>query len=400
MSRKFWKIGLVLAVAAPSVLARMTGTELPPLAAMLTFGAGVVAASFLLAWAAEVAQLDVSASFATALLALVAVLPEYAVDLYFSFTAGHRPEYAPYAAANMTGSNRLLVGVGWPLVALLFAITARRRKLSTATITLRPQRRLELAFLALASFYAFIIPFKGTLHVVDSGILLCLFGAYLWRTGQQEREEPELHGMPAELARLPQAIRRGLVVGFFVFAALVIGLAAKPFADALVSGGRQLGIDEFLLVQWLAPLSSEAPELLVAGILALHGHHDAALGTLLSSKVNQWTLLVGSLPIAHAIGGGGLALHLDARQNEEFLLTAGQAFFAVALLLRLRLRPRDAALLFAAFALQLFVPQPAIRSVFAAVYIVLGLGLFIQQRREIAPLARALVREPVVEAAS
>lgn len=399
MFRKFWKIGLLLAVAAPSVVARLTGTTLPPLAAMLTFGAGVVAASFLLAWAAEVAQLDVSASLATAALALVAVLPEYAVDLYFAFTAGHRPEYGAYAAANMTGSNRLLVGIGWPLVALLFAIAARRRKLPTATIALRPQRRLELAFLAAASFYAFLIPLKGTLSLLDSAILLALFGAYLWRTGQQERQEPELHGMPANLAELPRGARRAVVVGFFVFAALVIGLAAKPFADALVSGGRHLGVDEFLLVQWLAPLSSEAPELLVAGILALHGHEDAALGTLLSSKVNQWTLLVGSLPLAHAVGGGGLVLHLDARQNEEFLLTAGQAFFAVALLLRLRLSPRNAVLLFAAFAAQLFVPQPSMRLVFAGIYIALGLGLFLWQRSEFAPLARALVREPAGEPA-
>jgi hypothetical protein len=39
--------------------------------------------------------------------------------------------------------------------------------------------------------------------------------------------------------------------------------------------------------------------------LALRGHQDSALGTPLSAKVNQWTLLVGSLPIAYAIGGGG-----------------------------------------------------------------------------------------------
>ena len=74
-------------------------------------------------------------------------------------------------------------------------------------------------------------------------------------------------------------------------------IAAEPFAGALVAGGKELGIDEFLLVQWLAPLASEAPELLVAAVLALRGHDDSALGMLLSAKVNQWTLLVGSLPI-------------------------------------------------------------------------------------------------------
>jgi cation:H+ antiporter len=39
----------------------------------------------------------------------------------------------------------------------------------------------------------------------------------------------------------------------------------------------------------------------------------AAIATLISSKVNQWTLLMGSLPIAYMAGGGGSALVLDGR---------------------------------------------------------------------------------------
>ncbi len=65
-------------------------------------------------------------ALALALLALIAVLPEYAVDLYYAYAAGTRPEYAGYAAANMTGANRLLVGVGWALVVLAFALGVRR----------------------------------------------------------------------------------------------------------------------------------------------------------------------------------------------------------------------------------------------------------------------------------
>ena len=45
--------------------------------------------------------------------------------------------------------------------------------------------------------------------------------------------------------------------------------AAEPFAEGLVQTGETLGIDEFLLVQWLAPLASEAPEFLVAALLTL-----------------------------------------------------------------------------------------------------------------------------------
>ena len=47
---------------------------------------------------------------AIALLAVIAVLPEYAVDLYFSYTAGHDPDYVQYAAANMTGFEPAAAG--------------------------------------------------------------------------------------------------------------------------------------------------------------------------------------------------------------------------------------------------------------------------------------------------
>ncbi|AKU94915.1 hypothetical protein AKJ09_01579 [Labilithrix luteola] len=373
---------------------RLAGVALSPAHAIVVFGAAVVAASFLLAWAAEVAQLDISASFATALLALIAVLPEYAVDLYFAYTAGHRPAYAAYAAANMTGSNRLLIGIGWPLVAILFAVGLRKRREPRRPVVLRPRRRLELGFLAVAGLYALLIPVKRSLSIVDAVVLLALFGGYLWRTSRQEQEEPELHGTPAEIGQLAAPIRRTVVVAFFVGAAALIALAAKPFADGLVHGGRQLGVDEFLLVQWLAPLSSEAPELIVAGILALRGNDESALGTLLSSKVNQWTLLVGSLPIAHAFGGGGLSLPLDARQNEEFLLTAAQALFALALLLGLRLRALEAVLLFVTFAAQFFFPQEGVRLVFAGVYGLLALVLLALRWKSIGPTFRALLRNP------
>ena len=87
----------------------------------------VVAASFVLAWAAEAAQVDISSGLAVALLAVIAVLPEYAVDLYFAYRAGERPEYVQYAAANMTGSNRLLLGLGWSVVVLISLFLASRQ---------------------------------------------------------------------------------------------------------------------------------------------------------------------------------------------------------------------------------------------------------------------------------
>ena len=114
-------------------------------------------------------------------------------------------------------------------------------------------------------------------------------------------------------------------------------------------------------MQWVAPLASEAPEFIVAILFALHGKGADAIGTLISSKVNQWTLLVGSLPVAYLAGGGQTALPLDARQVEEFLLTATQAVFGVAVLLTLRFPRWLAVTLLGLFALQYAVPWQAAR---------------------------------------
>ena len=86
----------------PALVLRFGGLHPTPVLSLVIYGAAVVAASFLLAWAAEAAQIDVSGGLAIAVLALIAVLPEYAVDLYYAYTAGSNPEYAQYAAANMT----------------------------------------------------------------------------------------------------------------------------------------------------------------------------------------------------------------------------------------------------------------------------------------------------------
>jgi cation:H+ antiporter len=391
------RLGLTAMFALPAILARLTGTELPPGITVLVYGAGVVASAVLLSWAAEAAQVDISGSLAIAILALIAVLPEYAVDLYFSFTAGSNPAYAQFAAANMTGSNRLLIGIGWPLVAFVgfWAMRRARRRDAGAgesspaiadgrrlVIVLPPRNRVELAFLAVASAYAFLIPMTRSIAWYDAVVLLALFGAYLWRVTREGRGEPELIGVAADIALLPQRQRRLLVTGLFVAAAAIVVMAAKPFADGLVQTGETLGIDQFLLVQWLAPLSSEAPELIVATIFAWRLHAADGLGMLLSAKVNQWTLLVGSLWVAYTLGGGGGApLPLDDRQTEEFLLTSAQALLAFAVLADLRFGLWEAAAIFGLFVLQFPFPTTDVRLVFSAVYIVVAIALLVRKRR-------------------
>jgi cation:H+ antiporter len=375
---------------APAVVVRVVGLHPDPVVALLIFGAAVVSASFLLAWAAEAAQIDVSGGLAIAVLALVAVLPEYAVDLYYAYVSGHNPDYTQYAAANMTGSNRLLMGLGWPVVVLVSMLAARRVGAGkTRGLTLEPANRVELGFLLIAGVVAFAIPTSGQIHLVLGLALLAWFGFYLYKVSHGDVEDPDLVGTAAALGELSDRSRRVVVVSLFAVSGAVILLCAKPFADNLVAAGTELGIDRFLLVQWLAPLASEAPEFIIATIFAARGKGTAAIATLISSKVNQWTLLIGSLPVAHLLGGGGSSLELDPRQIEEVLLTACQTLMGVALILALRFNRTAAWTLLGLFIVQFPLTSTTGRLVLCGIYAVIAVGGLIANRRHLAATLRA-----------
>src|SRR3954470_17535476 len=121
-------LGLAFALCLPGVVSRLAGLHGDPGVMAVVFGLAIVGAAFMLSWAAEVAQLDISAGLAIALLAFIAVLPEYAVDMVFAWKGGNayqefgRTCLGPgatgespcsLALANMTGANRLLIGIGW-----------------------------------------------------------------------------------------------------------------------------------------------------------------------------------------------------------------------------------------------------------------------------------------------
>src|SRR5262249_34941697 len=150
---------------------------------------------------------------------------------------------------------------------------------------------IDLTILSLATLWSLVMPFMRQIAVWNGIGMLTLFAFYIWRVSGGGESEPELAGVACDLGHLPK-VRRRITVGILLFLAMFTLLAvAKPFAESLIESGAQLGIDRFLLVQWLAPLASEAPELLVAGIFALNGHGPSGMSALLSSKVNQWTLL-------------------------------------------------------------------------------------------------------------
>jgi cation:H+ antiporter len=352
-------------------------------------GAAIFGAAFLLSWATEVAQLDIPRALALTFLALVAVFPEYAVDVYFAWRAGKDPAYTAYATANMTGSNRLLIGVGWAVPVLAYAARSGRR-----VVVLPREQAVEVNYLALATLYSFVIPLKGTLTLYDTIILMAIFGAYSAAAARAHHEPPELEGPAEAIARLGPAGRRLVVVAIFAFAAAAIFTAAQPFAESLVATGKQLGIDEFLLVQWVAPLASESPEFIVALLFALKGAAAAGMGTMISSKVNQWTLLVGALPAAFALSGGHLGpMHLDARQREEIFLTSAQSLFALIVVSDFRFSLGEAVLLFVLFMPQFLYTHGLGRLVEAGVYLVLS-AVWVAGSRHIRTAVRDLLPRP------
>jgi cation:H+ antiporter len=376
-------IGAMVILALPGIILRLAGVHPDPAIGAPVFGVAILAAAFLLGWAAETAEMDISQGLALAIIAIIAVLPEYAVGFVLAWKAGGSPEEAQkgLAIANMTGGNRLLIGVGWPVVFALFVYRTRLKEL-----LVNRERSLELMFLAVASVYALLIPLRHSLTLLDTMVLVSLFVIYLFYTARVESEEVELVGPARAMGALPDTQRRVVVTLLLVFSAATIVSSAEPFADSLVDLGKKLGVSEFLLIQWLAPLASESPEVLVAGLLAWRGRAAVGMGVLISSKVNQWSLLIGTLPIAYLASSGTFSfthgLPLDDRAREEIFLTAAQSAFAIAVFANLKMGRREAATLFLLFATQLFITSELVRVYYAAAYSLLCVIILIANRAE------------------
>ncbi len=377
-------------VGAPGIVMRLTGFQPNPELDALGFGVAILAAAFLLSWAAETAEMDIPQGLAIAAIAFIAVLPEYAVDAVLAWRAGADPAEAAkgLAIANMTGGNRLLIGVGWTTVFALFFFRTRLKQL-----VVDKHRALELTFLFVATIYLGLIGFRHALTLIDTIILVSMFFCYLFFTSKIESEDVELVGPARAMGELPTKRRRAAVLVLLAYSATVIFCSAEPFADSLIHTGEKLGVSEFLLIQWLAPLASEAPEVLVAGLLAWRGRAAVGMGALISSEVNQMTLLVGTLPLVFAMAGGGFdltgGLPLDDRQREEILLTAAQSAFAVAVFANLKMGTREAVTLFALFGGSLLIPSREARLFYAAAYCIACVVLLIVGRAALPVTLRA-----------
>jgi len=398
--RHLLPIAIAVLATLPGLYLRLSGTAIHILEAKpqdprmllliaLSAGLAVLGASFLLLWACDAVQEDISQTLALAIVALIAVLPEYAVDMYITWTAGHDPSYAKFAIANMTGANRLIIGVAWMVVVTIYWVRTR------GAVFIEKDRRTELFFLGLATVYAFVVALKGSLVWYDGIVFVLIYAWYIRVAGRRPVVESEAEGPAELLLSLPRAQRRLATIGMFLFAAGVILANSQPFADGLIKTGLAFHINQFLLVQWLAPIASEAPEFTVAVMFALRLRAGLALGSLLSSNLNQWSLLVGMIPWVYALAHGTVQhpIPMEPAQMHEIMLTAAQSLLGIMLLSTLRLTFGQGLLLIGLFIAQLILPQlvvthphlapfglqPAqVHPLFSLIYVAISIGLLLE----------------------
>ncbi len=371
-----------------------------PILGLAVYGTGIVAAAFLLTWAAEVAEAELGTGLAVVFLALVTVLPEYAVDMNLAWSAATEPARRAEALANMTGANRLLIGVGWPIVALLSWYREGRR-----SVDLDRGRSGDVVWLGIATLYSLVIPWKGTIAWYDAAILFLIYGLYVRGSAKSCAVDGadcghELVGPPVVMATWSKARRRRWTTLLFIWSAGAILASSEPFVASLEHAGDKLGIARTMMIQWIAPLASEAPEFVVVILLTLRGRAALGLGAFISSKVNQWTLLVGGIPIAYGLAnlyhGQGFApsMLVDDHQVEELLLTCAQGLYATAAIADLRFSLGQALAILGLFLVQFvgsllldrFGGQAYLapfHNVLSGLYAVLAIERLFTQRRDV-----------------
>ena len=409
-----WVAVWLLETALPALLGGYEPPEsvaaMPTGGVVLLSGVAVLGASFLLAWGAETAEKDVPRSFAIAVLAVLAVAPEYAVDALYAWTAGSLAgtaagaEAGNLAVANMTGANRILIGIGWAGIALFTvyragagddpAVVERPGFLADA-VGLDRDIGLEVAFLLAATAWAFLVPLGGGIDALDLFVLVGLYVAYILVVLRGDVDPDSHHvGVPAYLQTLPKPRRIATVIGLFVYSGLLIFIAVEPFAHGLEELGTAAGVPPFFMIQWVAPLASEAPELIVVLYLVNKARSTAGFNALISSKLNQWTLLIGTLVVVYSVALGQYgALPFDRKQSAEIWLTAAQSLFAIAVLVDFEISVREALVILLLFCSQVFLEFLVVQDVvlplssyelllsYTAVYVVLAGGLFVGRRR-------------------
>ena len=319
----------------------------------------ILIGSFVVAWGAEAAQFYVSQGLALALLAWIQVLPEFAVEAVIAWNRD-----VPLMTANFTGALRLLTGLGWPTIWVVYAIGQRRRgdRAAWPPIHLEEEHAAEVVSLIPALAYFAWIIFKGTLDCWDAAVLLAIYAGYLvvlQRIPPKEHEEIEdVAAVSRAVIRLPAPGRWLSILGLFVAGAVGIILTAGPFLESMIGLATVLGISQFVFIQWVAPFLSEFPEFTSTAYWARSpGKAGMALMNMVSSNINQWTVLAAMIPIVYSLSLGHPAAVPLAEHRVELMLTLLQSALGVVLLADFTFHAYEALGLFGLWFAQFCVPQ-------------------------------------------
>ncbi len=336
-----------------------------PIHALWTFPA-VILAAMLIAWGAECGQFYISQGLALAVLAWVQTLPEFAVEATIALEAAKNPEQLHLVTANFTGSLRLFVGFGWPMVyfvALFFSgepLYSRHSKFRR--IVMEDENCVTVMSLLPALVYFLVIYLKGTLTLWDGAILAGIYGVYLYLLSKlppQDAEQIEdLGRVPRALMRLPKAQSIFGILLLFGLGAGILWFVAHPFLRSMLALAVTLGISQFVFVQWVAPFLSEFPEKLSAFHWARQVKKaPMALTNFVSSSINQWTVLVATVPFIYSFGvGHPAAIVFDSHQKVEILLTIVQSYLGFVFLVSMDFSFVEAVSLFVLWLFQFLVP--------------------------------------------
>jgi cation:H+ antiporter len=346
-------------------MATATAAKTSVWSALWTFPS-ILAAAFVIAWGAEAAQFLISQGLALAILAWLQTLPEFAVEAVIAWNAGKDPSQTHLAIANFTGSLRLLVGLGWPMIYFVAAAFGWKRSgRKFVTLHLEPEHSVEVFGLLLPILYFAFIWWKGTLTLWDAFPLMFFYFAYLWILWkippQEETEESleDLGTVPRKILSLQPRMRNAAIWGLFVAGGVLLFLTAHPFLNSMLAIAASMGVSTFVFVQWVAPFLSEFPEKLSAFYWARKvSTASVALMNMVSSNINQWSILSAMIPILFVISAGEIKpLVFDEMQRHEIILTILQSFLGFLLLLNLELVLYEALILFVFWAVQFFVPS-------------------------------------------
>ena len=329
-------------------------------AALLWTAPAILGSALMIAWAAESAQFFIAQGFALAILALLQTLPEFAVE---AAIAWHRETH--YLLASLTGALRLLTGFGWPVIYFTAAVVHRRRTgRPLRGIRLEEHHAIEVTGLAAPLLYFAFVIWKGSLAIYDSAVLLGIYAAYLLILSRMPAEDPEsideLERIPRAIVTAPKRTRVTTILGLFAAGGFFIFYSADPFVESLLGLSALIGATAFGLLQRIAPVASEFPEMLSTFYWARTVKRaPMALMNMASSNINQWTLLPALLPVVLSVSSGAVTpVVFDETQHRELQMTLAQAVIGLMFLINMELAFWEACVLFALWAIP-FLYAPA-----------------------------------------